>query len=125
MSEDRTAILTFQDVSVLPEIANLACQKGLPSAARTIVDGVLAEKPGFVPALITLAYSHVVVDEFDVALEMLEGILTEHPDDDDARCMEILALMLAGRNDDAKKSMEGFSQDCPQKQLAWALIENI
>ena len=125
MTDETTKILTDQDVSMLLEIANLACHKGFPANAREIVQGVLAERPNFVPAQISLAYSHIVVDDFQTALDMLEGILDKHPDDDDARVMQVLALVLAGRSDEAKKSIADFGHDCSQKQLAWDIVNNM
>lgn len=125
MSDEKTTILTDKDVSTLLEIANLACHKGFPNAARNIVEGILAERKGFVPATITLAYSYVVVDEFDKALGILDEILDRNPDDGDARVMQVLAFMLSGRSDEAKQSLGRFNGDSPQKQLAFELIQNL
>ena len=118
MTQTPAPLLEPDNISLLLEIANLACHKGMPSAARDIVDGVLAMQPGFVPAVITLAYSHLVVDDFDTALAVLEPLLEQHPDDPDARVVQGLALLLSGRKGEAEDAFAHIAAGCPQKLLA-------
>ncbi len=118
MSQNTSALLDDGDIALLLDIANLACHKGMPAEARTIVDGVLAVRPGFVPARITLAFSHLVVDDFDKALDILNPLLEQRPDDADARIMEGLTHLLAGRSRDADEAFAHIPEHCPQKQLA-------
>ena len=116
-------LLGANDIALLLDIANLACHKGMPGEARTIVDGVLAVRPGFAPAVITLVYSHVVVDDFDTALELLAPLLEQRPNDADARIIQGLALSLAGRGQEAAEAFAHIPADCPQHQLAEELAQ--
>ena len=111
-------LLDNNEVALLLDLANLACHKGMPEEARVIVDGVLAVRPNFVPALITLAYSHLVVDDFDRALEILEPVLAAKPDDADARIVQLLTLLLAGKRSEADEAFDYIPEGCPQQQLA-------
>lgn len=110
------------DVSLLLDIANMACHRGYPGEARTIIDGVLAIKPDFIPAKITLAYSHLVVDEFNMALDILDPIIAHSPTDADARLMQGLTLLLAKRNDEAATAFAAIPDGVPQKSLAEELV---
>lgn len=116
-------LLQENHIALLLELANLSCHKGLPTAARTIADGILALKPGFPPALISLAYSHVVVDDFDHALEILEPLLKDNPEDSDARIIQGMALLLAQRQAEAKEAFSHIPEDAPQKILATELLK--
>ena len=78
-------MLTDSQIARLLDIANAGCHKGMVLEARTIYDGVLALRPGHVPALIGQALSHVVIGEYDKAETLLRnGVLADHPDDPDA-----------------------------------------
>ncbi|MCR4666687.1 MAG: tetratricopeptide repeat protein [Desulfovibrio sp.] len=125
MTQTKPAFLEDKGISLLLDIANLACHKGMPAEARTIVDGVLAVKPGFPPATITLAYSHLVVDDFDTALDVLTPLLKDHPDDADARIIQGLTLLLAGRKAEAEDAFENIPEGCPQKLLAAELAKTL
>ena len=84
-------MLTDSQIARLLDIANAGCHKGMVLEARTIYDGVLALRPGHVPALIGQALSHVVIGEYDKAETLLRnGVLADHPDDPDARARDIL-----------------------------------
>jgi len=80
-------------ISRLLDIAYAGCHKGCVAEARTIYERVLLLKPGHVPALIGLGFSHLVVGEHERAEAILRAVLSEHADDADARCM--LGLCLA------------------------------
>lgn len=114
----QNSFLDDASVSLLLDIANLACHKGFPGEARAIVDGILAVKPNFVPARITLAFSHLVVDSFAEAHEILEKILAENPVDADARVIQGLAYLLEGKRSEATESFSRIPQDAPQKKFA-------
>ena len=118
MTQATTPLLASDDISLLLEVANLACHKGMPAAARDIADGVLAVRPGFVPAVITLAYSHLVTDDFDTALAVLGPLLEQHPDDPDARIVQGMALLFSDRKGEAEEAFAHIPADCPQKLLA-------
>lgn len=117
--------LKDDDVALLLDIANLACHKGMPAEARTIADGVLAVRPGFAPAVITLAYSHLVVNDFATALDMLASLLEQRPDDADALLVQGLAYMLDERRDEAENAFARIPEGCPQKSLAMELVREL
>ena len=122
MSQEIASLLSENDIALLLDLANLACHKGFPSEARVIVDGVLAVRPNFAPALITLAYSHVVVDDFETCLDILNPLLTANPNDAEARIIQGLAFLLSHRPGMAKEAFDCIPEDSPQKQLAAELI---
>ena len=113
-------MLSERHIARLLDLGNLACQKGMVGNARIIFDGVLALKPGFAPALVGLAFSHVVVDDFDRAQEILDQVLAVNPDDADALAM--LGL-LAGRRDDAERVFARLPRDGTAADLARAIME--
>ena len=90
----------------LMDIANAACHKGMVLDARTIFDSILVIKPGHVPALIGLALSHLVVNEFSKAESMLRDILAKHGDDADAQVMLGFCLKLMKRDEEATILLE-------------------
>ena len=96
-------MLTDSQISRLLDSANAGCHKGMVLEARTIYDGVLAVRPGHVPALVGQALSHIVIGEYDEAEKLLrDGILSEHPEDADAAVMLGLCLCLAGKKEEAR-----------------------
>ncbi|MBQ7585353.1 MAG: tetratricopeptide repeat protein [Desulfovibrionaceae bacterium] len=115
------ALLADQDVSLLLEIANMACHMGFPADALKMVEGILEFKPNFVPALITKAYAFLVVDKFDEALDLLDPILKANPADNDAWVMQGLVLLLSKRRSEALESFEHIAPDSQQKTVALEL----
>ena len=120
-------MLTDSQIVRLLDIANAACHKGLVLEARTIYDGVLAVRPGHVPALIGQALSHIVIGEYAQAEDMLRTkVLAEHPDDADGKVMLGLCLCLADKKDEAREVLQTLSdgQDgCAE--LARSLLEQV
>ena len=115
---------TFLDersVALLLDVANVACHNGYPGEAREIVDGVLAERPDFPPARITLAFTHLVVDEFDQAHEILNDVLAKNPNDADALFLQGFAYYLAGDTSMADQAFDALPKDAPQRQMVEAL----
>lgn len=90
-------MLSAYDLQRLLDIANVGCHTGHVIQARTVYQGVLALKPGFVPARIGMAYSHLVLDEFDEAEGILKAILAANPADADAQALLGLVYTLARR----------------------------
>ncbi|MBO4300972.1 MAG: tetratricopeptide repeat protein [Desulfovibrio sp.] len=125
MAQTIATLLEDKDIALLLDIANLACHKGMPAEARVILDGVLAVRPGFAPAVIALAYSHLVVDDFDTALDILAPILEQSPEDADACVIQGLTLLLAGRKSEAEDAFGHIAEGCPQKQLAMELASSL
>ncbi|WP_294446113.1 tetratricopeptide repeat protein [uncultured Mailhella sp.] len=120
-------MLTDSQIARLLDIANAGCHKGMVLGARTIYDGVLAVRPGHVPALIGQALSHIVIGEYEEAEKLLrDDILSEHPEDTDARAMLGLCLCLADRKDEAREALRPLTEkDGSASELACSLMEQI
>lgn len=120
-------MLTDSQITRLLDIANAGCHKGLVLQARAIYDGVLAVRPGHVPALIGQALSHIVIGEYDEAEKLLcDGILSEHPDDADAKAMLGLCLCLADKKEEARAVLSPLVENDGQNaELARSLLENM
>lgn len=116
-------MLSERQIARLLDMANLACQKGLVGEARTMFQAVLALRPNFAPALVGLAFSHVVVDDFDTALTILDDVLARDAADADALAMRGLACTLAGRKDEAQRAFAAIPQDCAAADMARAIME--
>lgn len=116
-------IFSQRQIARLLDIANMACQKGMVHDARCIFNAVLALKPGFVPAEVGLAFSHVVVDDFDGAQAILDRVLAEHDDDPDALAMLGLTHMLAGRREEAEGVFARMPRDGAAAEMAAAVME--
>ncbi|WP_297218890.1 tetratricopeptide repeat protein [uncultured Desulfovibrio sp.] len=116
-------MLTERQIARLLDLANLACQKGMIGEGRSIFQAVLAIRPGFAPALVGLAFSHIVVDDFDGALTLLDKVLAANAADADALAMRGLACMLAGRREEAEQAFAGIPQDCAAAAMARAVME--
>ena len=65
-------MLSDTQISRLLDVANAACHGGNVVDARAMYAGVLALRPGFAPALMGKALSHIVVDDFDEAERLRE-----------------------------------------------------
>ena len=120
-------MLTDSQIVRLLDIANAACHKGLVLSARTIYDGVLAVRPGHVPALIGQALSHIVIGEYASAEDILRSqVLAEHPDAVDAKAMLGLCLCLSDRKDEAKDLLQTLTDSQTESsELARSLLEQI
>lgn len=116
-------MLTDQHIARLLDVASLACQKGLVGQARTIFRAVLMLRPDFAPALVGLAFSHIVVDDFDGALTILDKVLATNGADADALAMRGLACMLTGRREEAEQAFAGIPQDCAAADMARAVMD--
>lgn len=95
----------------LLDIANAGCHKGLVLDARAIYESVLTAKPDFAPALIGLAFSHLVVDDFAVAECLLAQVLARNPDDKDALVTLGFCYTMAQRADKATELLEPLVDD--------------
>ena len=119
-------MLSESQIRRLLDIANAACHKGNVVDARAMYDGVLALRPGFVPARIGMALSHIVVNEFEEAEARLRDVLAENPDDADALGMLGLCLVLAGRREEDEAVLTPLAGgEGPTAALASGLLENL
>ena len=116
-------MLNEQQIARLLDLAGLTSQKGLVRESRIILQGVLALRPNFAPALIGLAFSHIVVDDFDGALTILNRVLADDPNDSDALAMKGLAYFLAGHRNEAEEVFADLEQDSAAAAMARAVME--
>ena len=114
-----------RQIARLLDLGNLACQKGMVKESRTIFNGVLALKPDFAPALVGMAFTHIVVDDFDGAQSILDQVLAANAEDADALAMLGLAHMLAGRREEAEAVFARIPQDSAANDMARAVMEAI
>lgn len=104
-------MLNENQIRILLDIANTGCQKGHAYDARIIYSVLLEIKPGFVPAQIGLAFSHIILDDFEVATNMLDAVLEKDSDDKDAQVMLGLGYLLANDKDKAYQLLKPLSED--------------
>lgn len=119
----------LEDVQLqrLIDIGMTACHNGRIGEARTIFEGVLGQKPGFSPALIGQALSHITVNEFDDAISLLKGsVLNANPEDAEARAILGLAYFLAGKKDEARAELESVAEkEGPAAETAKGLLAEL
>ena len=119
-------MLTNQQITRLLDIGYAACHTGNTAQARTIMEGVLAARPDHVTAKIGLAYSHLTVNEFDKADELLKEVLAAHPGDPDALAYLGLNCMLAGNKQGAREALEQIPADAAaERPLVGSLLEQL
>lgn len=120
-------MLSDAQISRLLDVANAACHMGNAADARTIYAGVLALRPGFAPALIGKAMSHIVVSEYAEAERIMkEEVLVAVPDDVDALAVLGLCYTLDGRNDEAEAVLLPLAEgEGASAELAAGLLEKI
>ena len=96
-------MLTTDQITRLLDIGLCACHSGAVYEGRTIFDGILKFRPGNVAAFTGKALSHIVVDEFQAAEEILQKqVLTKNPEDAEAKAMLGLCFLLSGRLDESR-----------------------
>lgn len=117
-------MISEAQLSRLLDVALTAAHRGLAADSRAMLEGLLAYKPGHAPALIGLAFTHVVVNDFDPAIDMLRrDVLDKNPGDQEALAILGLALKLAGRQGEAEEILAGLKTgaDGVAAELAAAL----
>lgn len=120
-------MLSDTQISRLLDVANAACHRGNVLDARTVYAGVLALRPGFAPALMGKALSHIVVDDFDEAERILkDGVLAAMPEDGDAQALLGLCYTLAKRQTEAEALLGPLAAgEGPRAELAGGLLEKL
>ena len=120
-------MLDDSQITRLLDIANAGCHKGMVLEARAIYDGVLAVRPGHIPALIGQALSHIVVGGFEQAEDLLRNdVLKKAPGDADALAILGLCLVLAERKDEARAVLQSLpSAEGSAAALARSLLEQM
>lgn len=120
-------MLTQEQIVRLQDIGISACHAGAAYEARIIFDGLLKVRPDNAVALIGKALSHIVVDEFPAAEEILRTqVLAKHPDDPEATAMLGLCFVLSERSDEARVLLgEIATQENTSGQLARDLLAQL
>lgn len=120
-------MLSDTQISRLLDVANAACHRGNVLDARTVYAGVLALRPGFAPALMGKALSHIVVDDFDEAERILKDeVLAAMPEDGDAQALLGLCCTLAKRQAEAEALLGPLAAgEGPRAELAGGLLEKL
>ena len=116
-------MLSDTQISRLLDVANAACHGGNVVDARAMYAGVLALRPGFAPALMGKALSHIVVDDFD---EAEDEVLAAMPEDEDAQALLGLCYTLARRQGEAEAVLAPLAAgEGPRAELAAGLLEKL
>mgnify|MGYP000704229201 CR=1 FL=1 len=111
-------MLSDTQISRLLDVANAACHGGNVVDARAMYAGVLALRPGFAPALMGKALSHIVVDDFDEAERLLK--------DEDAQALLGLCYTLARRQGEAEAVLAPLAAgEGTRAELAAGLLEKL
>ena len=96
-------ILEKEKISALIQIGFAGCAKGQIFQARRLFEGLLCADSELVGAKIGLAFSYIVVDDFDKADQILDELLVSHSDDADVKAMKVFSLALHKKSEEAKK----------------------
>lgn len=96
-------ILEKEKISALIQIGFAGCAKGQIFQARRLFEGLLCADSELVGAKIGLAFSYIVVDDFDKADQILDDLLVSHSDDADVKAMKVFSLALQKKSEEAKK----------------------
>lgn len=96
-------ILEKEKISALIQIGFAGCAKGQLFQARRLFEGLLCADSELVGAKIGLAFSYIVVDDFDKADQILDELLVSHSDDADVKAMKVFSLALQKKSEEAKK----------------------
>ena len=120
-------MLTQDQIIRLQDIGLSACHSGAVHEARKIFDGLLIFRPDNTSALVGKALSHIVVDEFPAAEEILRThVLAEHPDDAEAKAMLGLCCFLTGRHEEARIILDMVAApETPTGELARVLLAGL
>ncbi len=120
-------MLTQDQMIRLQDIGFSACHTGAVHEAGQIFDGLLKLRPDNAAVLIGKALSHIVVDEFPKAEEILrDQVLAKHPDDPEAESMLGLCCIMSGRHEEARALLGKVErQENPAGQLARDLLAGL
>lgn len=123
-------MLNDTQIAQLLEISLAGSRTGQVLPARDICAAILAVRPGFMPARIALAFSHIVLDEFEEARVLLNDVLTTAPADSDALVMLGLLETLSDHKEEARTALnavckDAAREDAPHVLMAKALLAHI
>jgi Flp pilus assembly protein TadD len=98
-------LIENRHIQRLVDIGLTGVYRGRVAESRAVFEGLLAYNPALTAARIGLAFSHLVVDDFETAETMLQSILTTDQDNPEALVMLGLVYKLAGRGDEAAETL--------------------
>jgi len=106
----------------LVDMGLAAAHRGRPAQARTLFLGLLAYKPGHLPARIGLALTHLVVGDYGPAETIIKDeVLPHNPNDAEALALLGLTLAFNNRIEEASAVLQRVPPDTPAGQLVKAL----
>ena len=113
---------TKDDLKMLVQVGFVACMHGEVGEARNIFGNLLEYDPELKQASIGMALSHIVVDEFKLGDEILDGL----PQDDDVMSIKVLSLGLQKRADEARNAFASVrDKGTPEAKMAALVLECI
>ena len=101
--------LNSRELQVLVDAAFAGCSRGLVANARKIFDTICEIYPDYVAASVGKAFSHIVVDDFSVAEEILGRLLEKDSSNDDARGFLALSKFLQKDQNALDEIMQQFA----------------
>lgn len=120
------SMLNDQDVIRLLDVANAGVNRGEVALARRIYGGILDERPGHAPTLISLAMSHIAVGEYAEADAVLrDRVLADNPEDADALAYLGLSAALSERREEAREILERVPAGTSAGEMAARILETL
>jgi lipoprotein NlpI len=121
MSEE---IIEKSEIRMLINVAFAGCSRGYVSKAREIFSKLLEVYPDIAAAKVGLAFSYVVVDDFNRGDEILNSVLDADSSNDDARGFLVLSKFLQKNTDAVDTLMNEFvDKDSSGYKLAQSVID--
>ncbi len=113
-----------KNIARLMDIATAACHVGLVLDARVVFNAILEAKKDFAPAKLGLAYSYLVIDQFEQATALTQEVLDADPNDTDAIGLLGFCCYLAGDKEQATTLLEPLNncENAQAKQLAQDIL---
>jgi tetratricopeptide (TPR) repeat protein len=111
-------------LKILTEIGLYGIHKGKVAKARELFASLETAVPALPSAKAGLAFSHLVVNEFEEAQAGFEEVLRKWPDYSEASALLALTLILGGKKDEAAshlaklKDLEGPVADLAKQLLS-------
>lgn len=108
-------LMDKKNLSLLVETGFAACMQGKVLQARRIFENILDYKTS-TPAILGLAFTYLVVDDFDKGDNLLESL---DQNSDDVKAFKVFSLVLQRKVDEAYSLYENIeNKDLPSAILA-------
>ncbi len=112
------ALLESAQIARLLDIAFVSAHAGKVRDANTIFDAILAVDPNSTPAKIGLGLTHIMVDQFSKAEEILLEIIEANPNDQEALGVLSLGYLINGDTQKAKESAQKMDMSDENSETA-------